>query len=74
MSTVEEAPLSPAGNPIGFGRMLRKEDARFVRGKGNYVDDINLPGHAARRHPAQPVRPRPHRVDRHRPRPRPIPR
>lgn len=31
-------------NPIGFGRMLRKEDARFVRGKGNYVDDITLPG------------------------------
>ncbi len=35
---------SPAGNPIGFGRMLRKEDARFLRGKGNYVDDVNLPG------------------------------
>src|SRR4051812_23998489 len=30
--------------PMGFGRMHRKEDARFVRGKGNYVDDINLPG------------------------------
>jgi carbon-monoxide dehydrogenase large subunit len=44
VSTVEEAPLSPAGNPIGFGRMLRKEDVRFVRGKGNYLDDINLPG------------------------------
>jgi aerobic carbon-monoxide dehydrogenase large subunit len=24
--------------------MLRKEDVRFVRGKGNYVDDVNLPG------------------------------
>src|ERR1700746_1094443 len=22
----------------------RKEDARFIRGKGNYVDDIKLPG------------------------------
>ena len=43
MTTVE-APLSTAGNPIGFGRMIRKEDARFVRGQGNYVDDINLPG------------------------------
>src|SRR6476646_4354390 len=31
-------------NPIGFGRMLRKEDVRFVRGKGNYVDDLVLPG------------------------------
>src|ERR671911_739517 len=30
--------------PIGFGRMKRKEDPRFVRGQGNYVDDVNLPG------------------------------
>jgi aerobic carbon-monoxide dehydrogenase large subunit len=37
-------PMSKAGNPIGFGRMLRKEDARFVRGHGNYVDDVKLPG------------------------------
>src|SRR5215510_2657783 len=29
---------------IGFGRMTRKEDARFIRGQGNYVDDVNLPG------------------------------
>src|SRR5258705_1766547 len=29
---------------MGFGRMVRKEDARFTRGKGNYVDDVNLPG------------------------------
>ena len=36
-------PTSAAGNPIGFGRMLRKEDARFLRGHGNYVDDITLP-------------------------------
>ena len=55
MTTIEspdaapETPLSDAGNPIGFGRMLRKEDARFLRGKGNYLDDIQLPGmlHAA---------------------------
>ncbi len=37
-------PTSAAGNPIGFGRMLRKEDVRFVRGKGHYIDDVNLPG------------------------------
>ncbi|MEV6926762.1 aerobic carbon-monoxide dehydrogenase large subunit [Dactylosporangium sp. NPDC051485] len=37
--TVTENPT-----PMGFGRMHRKEDARFVRGKGNYVDDIQLPG------------------------------
>jgi aerobic carbon-monoxide dehydrogenase large subunit len=42
--TTTEAPLTAAGNPLGFGRMLRKEDARFLRGKGNYVDDLNLPG------------------------------
>ena len=30
--------------PIGHGRMLRKEDRRFVRGRGRYLDDIALPG------------------------------
>ncbi|MEV6833056.1 aerobic carbon-monoxide dehydrogenase large subunit [Streptomyces sp. NPDC051133] len=30
--------------PVGFGRMPRKEDARFVRGHGTYVDDVTLPG------------------------------
>ena len=47
MTIIEEppaVPLSKAGNPIGFGRMLRKEDARFVRGHGNYVDDVKVPG------------------------------
>jgi carbon-monoxide dehydrogenase large subunit len=39
MATVQERVT-----PNGFGRMLRKEDVRFVRGKGNYVDDIQLPG------------------------------
>jgi len=29
----------------GLGQsILRKEDARFIRGKGNYVDDVKLPG------------------------------
>jgi aerobic carbon-monoxide dehydrogenase large subunit len=42
--TATQVPMSAAGNPIGFGRMIRKEDARFLRGKGNYVDDVNLPG------------------------------
>jgi carbon-monoxide dehydrogenase large subunit len=44
MTVTEPAPTSAAGNPIGFGRMLRKEDARFVRGQGTYVDDVQLPG------------------------------
>ena len=30
--------------PMGFGRMRRKEDARFLRGQGQYVDDLQLPG------------------------------
>lgn len=36
--TVTERPT------VGFGPTLRKEDARFVRGKGTYVDDVSLPG------------------------------
>ncbi|WP_305784231.1 aerobic carbon-monoxide dehydrogenase large subunit [Symbioplanes lichenis] len=30
--------------PVGYGRMLRKEDPRFVRGRGRYTDDVQLPG------------------------------
>ncbi|MFC5923928.1 aerobic carbon-monoxide dehydrogenase large subunit [Micromonospora vulcania] len=30
--------------PVGYGRMLRKEDPRFLRGRGRYVDDVQLPG------------------------------
>ncbi len=29
--------------PVGFGRLKRKEDPRFIRGQGNYLDDIRLP-------------------------------
>ena len=36
---METAPRHTMGD-----RMLRKEDGRFVRGKGNYVDDVSLPG------------------------------
>jgi aerobic carbon-monoxide dehydrogenase large subunit len=38
MTVTEERPT------VGFGPTLRKEDVRFVRGKGTYVDDVNLPG------------------------------
>jgi carbon-monoxide dehydrogenase large subunit len=32
-------------HPGGYGRSVkRKEDPRFLRGKGNYVDDLKLPG------------------------------
>ncbi len=30
--------------PIGFGRLPRKEDARFIRGRGQFVDDVALDG------------------------------
>src|ERR1700759_3577118 len=42
MATVN--PPSPEMRPIGFGPLKRKEDARFIRGKGTYLDDIRLPG------------------------------
>ncbi|MEV4570092.1 aerobic carbon-monoxide dehydrogenase large subunit [Nonomuraea sp. NPDC049419] len=29
---------------MSYGRMRRKEDARFIRGRGNYTDDVLLPG------------------------------
>ncbi|TRO59166.1 aerobic carbon-monoxide dehydrogenase large subunit [Streptomyces sp. IB201691-2A2] len=49
MTAIDEPPVTPVApapdeRPIGFGRMKRKEDPRFVRGKGRYVDDIHLPG------------------------------
>jgi carbon-monoxide dehydrogenase large subunit len=30
--------------PIGFGRLTRTEDARFIRGRGTFVDDVELAG------------------------------
>jgi aerobic carbon-monoxide dehydrogenase large subunit len=34
---------APSGTGIG-ARLRRKEDARFLAGKGNYVSDISMPG------------------------------
>jgi carbon-monoxide dehydrogenase large subunit len=41
MSETADRASSLAG--VGESR-LRKEDARFIQGKGNYVDDLKLPG------------------------------
>ena len=41
MTTTEQAEQQ---RPIGFGRLKRKEDPRFIRGQGKYLDDIKLPG------------------------------
>ncbi len=43
-TTVENLPSAEHERPIGFGRLKRKEDARFIRGQGRYLDDIRLPG------------------------------
>ena len=29
---------------VGFGSLRRKEDPRFIRGQGRYIDDLQLPG------------------------------
>jgi carbon-monoxide dehydrogenase large subunit len=53
VTAVEDRPVTPTSptefedndqKPVGFGRMLRKEDPRFIRGRGHYVDDIQLTG------------------------------
>jgi len=48
MTVIHDRPSNPAAGdedrPIGYGRIQRKEDPRFVRGKGHYLDDIVLPG------------------------------
>src|SRR5947199_4580406 len=44
MATVDNVPNEQTERPIGFGRLKRKEDARFIRGQGTYLDDIKLPG------------------------------
>src|SRR6202022_1912770 len=47
MSHVESNPASDAMADTGQGvgaRHLRKEDDRFMRGRGQYVADIRLPG------------------------------
>ncbi|MGY1595211.1 aerobic carbon-monoxide dehydrogenase large subunit [Geodermatophilus sp. SYSU D00708] len=36
--------MTAADRPIGYGRVQRKEDPRFIRGRGRYLDDIVLPG------------------------------
>jgi carbon-monoxide dehydrogenase large subunit len=53
MTATEEVPTNavptPDNNlndekPVGYGRMLRKEDPRLIRGLGQFCDDVQLPG------------------------------
>jgi aerobic carbon-monoxide dehydrogenase large subunit len=41
MTATDERPAEPGH---GFGSLRRKEDPRFIRGQGNYVDDVQLKG------------------------------
>ena len=43
-AAVSEEETTPDERPIGFGRLLRKEDPRLIRGMGQFVDDVSLPG------------------------------
>ena len=42
--TAVDTPTEVEERPVGHGRLLRKEDPRFIRGMGRYVDDVQLPG------------------------------
>ena len=45
VETTSEVRITTPEKICGMGhRMKRKEDPRFLQGKGNYVDDIKLPG------------------------------
>jgi carbon-monoxide dehydrogenase large subunit len=47
MTQISDEPTATRTSPEigGMGHSIkRKEDPRFIRGKGNYVDDIQLPG------------------------------
>jgi len=45
VATSDELRITTPATICGMGhRMKRKEDPRFIRGKGNYVDDVKLPG------------------------------
>ncbi len=43
MTVVHEPQTSPEVGGVGHS-VLRKEDDRFIRGAGNYLDDLTLPG------------------------------
>ena len=58
MATVQNLPSPETERPIGFGRLKRKEDERFIRGQGTYLDDIELPGMVHGADPAQSLRAR----------------
>ena len=45
MTTETERKLRTSPEIGGMGHSVkRKEDPRFIRGKGQYIEDVNLPG------------------------------
>src|SRR5215469_8325137 len=43
--TTDEVRVTTPAKVCGMGhRMKRKEDPRFIQGKGRYIDDVKLPG------------------------------
>ena len=52
------APTPRRPTPRSASRARRKEDQRLITGRTRWTDNIQLPGHAAPRHGAQPLRPR----------------
>jgi len=45
METTDQIRITTPEKVCGMGhRMKRKEDPRFIRGQGHYVDDVKLPG------------------------------
>lgn len=45
VTTTEDVEIKTPAKVSGMGhRMKRKEDPRFLQGRGNYVDDVKLPG------------------------------
>ena len=61
MTTTE----SPPGRGVIGQRLLRREDPALLTGEARFTNDLVIPGALHLAVAAQPVRPRPHRVDRH---------
>ena len=63
--TLEAQEPTTTPEVAGMGHsMKRKEDPRFIRGRGEYIEDVVLPEHGLDGHRPQPVRPREDQVDR----------
>ena len=60
----DASPRRPRRPPVVGTRMLRKEDPALLTGEARFADDLDIPGALRLGDGAQPVRPRPHHLDR----------